>query len=58
MSVVAIHSAGAVELEKLPLKRDALHKHNLPIDIVSGVVGVQPGYEARWCCYCSVLWGR
>ena len=48
---MAIHSAGAVELEKLPLKRDALHKHNLPIDIVSGVVGVQPGYEARWCCY-------
>ena len=29
-------SAGAVELEKLPLKRDALKKLKLPIDIKSG----------------------
>ncbi|CAI8042344.1 Vacuolar protein sorting-associated protein 13D [Geodia barretti] len=30
---------GDVELEKLPLKKNALHKHQLPFDIVSGFIG-------------------
>ena len=29
-------SAGAVELEKLPLKKDALKKLKLPFDVKSG----------------------
>ena len=30
---------GAVELEKLPLKKDALKKLNLPIEVKSGFIG-------------------
>lgn len=30
---------GEVELENLPIKQDALHHFDLPIDVVSGVVG-------------------
>ena len=32
-------SLGAVELEKLPLKKDALKKLNLPVEVKSGFIG-------------------
>jgi len=35
-SHVLLFSAGAVELEKLPLKKDALRKLQLPFDVKSG----------------------
>lgn len=36
--ILPLFTAGAVELEKLPLKRDALKKLKLPVEVKSGNV--------------------
>ena len=49
LTLPATHFSGAVELEKLPLKKDALKKLKLPVDIKSGTAQFVVWLQAVSC---------